>query len=192
MAYFLYVAVRLIALTRVTPRLACVAWRATAHCDPHGGHLPLEDGDCDAVISPQSSGYCLCRVIDPAVLRSDVNKQGVRTSEVHCDHPTFTCRDQCHLFDAHFTGTWDAYHAKHRHAERESGNVRSTAAGLSSTEPMARIQFQCTGWLQTGGCRWDGVRELAQDRSAARGGCNQLITAAKSGSNSTKHSASPA
>ena len=61
----------------------CVAWRATAGCDPAGPRTPKADLSCTSELPHAVAGYCECR-------------RGVSDAEVPCDHEEgLTCDDAC-------------------------------------------------------------------------------------------------
>ena len=65
----------------------CVGWRQTRDCSHKGGRDPARDRRCDEEVPAGASGSCECRGA-----RSRKQKM-VRAST--CDHPPFTCADEC-------------------------------------------------------------------------------------------------
>ena len=60
----------------------CVSWRQTKDCNPSGARQPQSDRPCKSKIRKGQSGFCECR-------------DGIRTGEVACEHPEFTCDAKC-------------------------------------------------------------------------------------------------
>lgn len=60
----------------------CVSWRQTKDCNPSGARQPQLDRPCKSKIRKGQSGFCECR-------------DGIRTGEVACEHPDFTCEAKC-------------------------------------------------------------------------------------------------
>ena len=67
--------------------VGCVAWRATAGCDPnHGARLPGDDKICGETIGSSDSGYCYC---------ANGDRAPPNYGDLGCAHETFTCTAVC-------------------------------------------------------------------------------------------------
>ena len=65
----------------------CVAWRATAGCDPeHGARNPSSDKLCEQTIGTSESGYCYC---------ANGERAPPDYAALGCAHESFTCSAAC-------------------------------------------------------------------------------------------------
>ena len=114
----------------------CVGWRQTSGCSAAGRREPGGDKACDAAVPPGASGYCECRGLkDGAAWR-------VRLSS--CDHPPFTCADEC-ARAAHY-----ACVAWRQTAGCSADGDREPAADRTCAE---RVAESASGYCECGGGR---------------------------------------
>ena len=62
--------------------VGCLQWHQTAGCTAAGPLEPSSDAACNATISGERSGFCLCR-------------DHRRAAAVDCGHPPLTCEEAC-------------------------------------------------------------------------------------------------
>ena len=61
---------------------SCVGWKSTTGCNPNGPRDNTSDLGCEQQVPSARSGYCECN-------------DGTRRVESACNHPTFTCKQEC-------------------------------------------------------------------------------------------------
>lgn len=133
----------------------CMYWRQTGGCDPNGPREPAFDRPCDHTILNGQSGFCECA-------------DGIRVSQVSCEHTPFTCTIECRRQRASAeptcsddTGECDAEPAN---ASPKTTPLAEQPNASPKKTPLAEQPHVCLGWRQTKDCNPNGQRDVESDR----------------------------
>ena len=158
----------------------CLGWRQTSGCDPNGRSDKAHDQDCRAVVPSGASGFCECEGT------ADGRRVRVRLSE--CDHPTFSCQEECHRASHYFCLGW-----------RQTGNCTADGPREESLDlPCgATVPAGVSGYCECGtgattrrvprppGCSKDDESERCEDVCKRGEGLYALLGLAEGASESS-------